>query len=273
MRSIPGRHLLELSYRRSLARPLYQSSASLTRIRCSRRRCCLPHTMAEPEPCQVCSQPSTAQCSRCKFARYCSQEHSASDWKRHKRECPILAGGIDNQVGYPLKVKGVVFPVEGGPPRMVDIPYKLAPGWMHEHIPSHELDLSTVFGRPGVATSRTRIEIAGYHSGTPLGHRLTLIHNDNFIAEDRPVNRCIHEIHQGRGYKWCDYLAAVRNVDKEDRVLQYQDITPQDVAAVVRYFEQGGDGHAALAPEQQAADMAMVEELRARGCRVEFVGL
>ena len=40
-----------------------------------------------------------------------------------------------------------------------------------------------------------------------------------------------------------------------------------------RYYEYRLFEHMTVDPEQQAADMAMVEELRARGCRVEFVGL
>ncbi|TBU50082.1 hypothetical protein BD309DRAFT_908660 [Dichomitus squalens] len=165
------------------------------------------------------------------------------DWKRHKRECPTLAAGLDSQIGYPLTVKAAVFPVEGGEPRIIDLPYyKLLEDG---HYPAHQLDLTPVLG--GATPDRTRIEIAGFDVGPPLGHRLILIHNDNFLAEKRAVNMGIQAIHKGRGYKWCDNLLVVRNVNKRERAWQYQDITPADVEAVLkRYFEQGSDGHAAL---------------------------
>ncbi|KAI1793977.1 hypothetical protein LXA43DRAFT_884482 [Ganoderma leucocontextum] len=133
--------------------------------------------------------------------------------------------------------------MEGGQPRIIDLPYKLVED---EHYPAHQLDLTPVLGR--ATPSRTRIDIAGFNVGRPLGHRLTLIHNDNFIAEERPVNVCIQAIHQGRGYRWCDHLVAVRHVNKEERIAQYQDVTDQDVEAVKKYFEQGGNGEAALEP-------------------------
>jgi len=38
--------------------------------------------------CRVCTKTTELQrCSRCKSATYCSKEHQAADWPRHKREC------------------------------------------------------------------------------------------------------------------------------------------------------------------------------------------
>lgn len=215
--------------------------------------------------CQVCARPSTSRCSKYRFTRYCSREHSTSvahstefdkakraderfvllylqDWTRHKRECPILASGLDKQVGFPLTVKAVVFTTEGGPPRITDLRYKLE---LFEDVDylMHQLDLTPVLGR--ATPRRTRIDIAGFNFGRPLEHRLLLIHNDNFIAEGCPVNKCIQAIHGGRGYRWCGNLVAVRIVNKEKRMGQYQDVTPEDVEAVKKYFEQGGNGDAA----------------------------
>ena len=40
-------------------------------------------------------------------------------------------------------------------------------------------------------------------------------------------------------------MVAVRHVNKEERIAQYQDVTEDDVEALKRYFEQGGNGDAA----------------------------
>ena len=130
--------------------------------------------------------------------------------------------------------------MEGGPPLILNLPYKLVENGDY---PSHQLDLRPVLGR--ATPSRTRIDIAGFRVRPPLGRRLSLIHNDDFIAENRPVNVCVRAIHGGRGYRWCDQLVAVRHVNKEERLQQYQDVTPEDVEAIKKYFEQGGNGEAA----------------------------
>ncbi|KAI0652303.1 hypothetical protein C8Q79DRAFT_89577 [Trametes meyenii] len=211
------------------------------------------------EPCQVCFTPSNQVCSACKAVRYCSPVHSVSDWKRHKRECPVLATGIDNQTGYPLKVKVAYFPAAGGEARRVDIPYKLVHDPCTPHIPIHQLDVSFILGE--ATLSRTRIQIDGFHSGAALGHQLLLIHNDNSISENKPLNMCIQEIHQGSGYGWRDNLFAVRLVDDESRSMQYQDVTEADLRAVWNYFRQGGNGYAALEPENAREELAMYKEM------------
>ncbi|KAM5531897.1 hypothetical protein V8D89_014451 [Ganoderma adspersum] len=127
---------------------------------------------------------------------------NCQDWKRHKRECPLLASGIDKQVEFPLTVQAVVFPMEGGPPLILNLPYKLVENGDY---PLHQLDLRPVLGR--AIPSRTRIDIAGFKVGPPLGHRTE----------------------GGRGYRWCDQLVAVRHVNKEERLQQSQDVTPEDV--------------------------------------------
>ena len=38
-------------------------------------------------PCAVCGEEARSRCSRCSGVRYCSREHQAQDWKRHKKVC------------------------------------------------------------------------------------------------------------------------------------------------------------------------------------------
>eukprot|EP00966_Prymnesium_polylepis_P273912 6327493-Prymnesium_polylepis.1 len=41
---------------------------------------------------QAPAAPATLlRCSKCKWARYCSRACQTSDWKRHRRECPVLS--------------------------------------------------------------------------------------------------------------------------------------------------------------------------------------
>ncbi|KAI0800841.1 hypothetical protein C8Q74DRAFT_1398470 [Fomes fomentarius] len=83
-------------------------------------------------PCQVCFYDANSRCSRCKTAYYCFRQHMISDWPRHKRDCKTLASGLDSHVGYPHRVKAVLFPVHGGDPRVVEVAYKLE-HWNETH--------------------------------------------------------------------------------------------------------------------------------------------
>ncbi|KAI9069338.1 hypothetical protein FKP32DRAFT_1641079 [Trametes sanguinea] len=40
-------------------------------------------------PCQVCYEDATLACSKCKYARYCSQACQKADWKTHKKGCEM----------------------------------------------------------------------------------------------------------------------------------------------------------------------------------------
>lgn len=41
--------------------------------------------------CQVCTKPSTQQCSGCNTVTYCSEEHQREDWKLHKIPCRLVS--------------------------------------------------------------------------------------------------------------------------------------------------------------------------------------
>ncbi|KAI0361151.1 hypothetical protein OH77DRAFT_1417360 [Trametes cingulata] len=212
-----------------------------------------------PEPCQVCFEPCTKSCSVCKTAHYCSPEHSRSDWKRHKRECAVLAAGIEKQVGFPLRVKVAFFPAAGGEARIVDLPYKLGLDSCTPTFPFHQLDLSPLLGR--VTPAKTRIEINGFHTGEPLGHQLQLIYNDNFLDGKCPINKCIEELHGGRGYGWRDNVILVRQPVPEERYEQYQDITEDDIKAAKNYFRQGGNGRAAIEASKALEELAFYKAM------------
>jgi len=45
-----------------------------------------PSVQVPTYSCIVCSLPASKSCSLCHAASYCSREHQACDWKRHKRQ-------------------------------------------------------------------------------------------------------------------------------------------------------------------------------------------
>ncbi|KAI0375435.1 hypothetical protein BV20DRAFT_1048574 [Pilatotrama ljubarskyi] len=200
--------------------------------------------------CQVCFQEADNRCGRCHKAYYCGREHSVSDWKRHKRECHVLAAGLDTQVGFPLKVKAILFPVEGGEPRIVDVGYRLEPWEETPDLPKHTPDLRPFFGN--TKSWPTTIERDGFKPGaTPLGRSLTLIHSIYFAEPDQPRNRCIERI-APNGFAWRNNVVVFRNTPPAERIAQFDDVTEDDLRVIRKYFEEGGDGADVLGPLAEA---------------------
>ena len=46
------------------------------------------------------------------------------DWHPHKRDCATFTVVMDKQIGYPLSVKAVLFPVMATPPLFINFPYR-----------------------------------------------------------------------------------------------------------------------------------------------------
>ncbi len=77
----------------------------------------------------------------------------------------------------------MLFPVHGGDPRVVEVAYKLEHWNETPNIPAHRLDLSPFLGK--AMPWHVTIQTDGFKKDAPpLGRSLTLIHNDNFIAEN-----------------------------------------------------------------------------------------
>ncbi|KAI0652304.1 hypothetical protein C8Q79DRAFT_1005513 [Trametes meyenii] len=165
---------------------------------------------------------------------------------RCQPECRILSAGLATQAGFPLKVKAVLFPVEGGEPRIVELPYRLEHRGESPNIPGHRVDLRPVLGN--ATPWPTTIQLDGFKGGRPLGRSLTLVYNDHFLQEKKPPNLCIDAITHGRGFKWADNLVGFRNRSPADRIAQYEDVTDDDVGVFKKYFEEGGDGNDTLDP-------------------------
>jgi len=71
-------------------------------------------TNSEAKFCVICNLPSTASCSKCGRAHYCSREHQVQDWKTHKARCGavsktdcehMMAGRILLKLPYAQKIK------------------------------------------------------------------------------------------------------------------------------------------------------------------------
>ncbi|KAI0361150.1 hypothetical protein OH77DRAFT_401332 [Trametes cingulata] len=204
--------------------------------------------------CQVCFAEADTRCARCHKAYYCGREHSVS---RHRRECGVLAAGLESQVGHPLKVKAVLFPVEGVQPRIVDVWYKLELWNPTPDLPKHSPNLRPFFGNLEVRP--TTIERDGFRPGaSPLGHSLTLIRSRNFAQPGQQRNRCIESI-APNGFKWHNNVLVLRCTPPAERIAQYDDMTEEDVRVVKKYFEEGGDGKDVLGPRAEAMRNALLQ--------------
>lgn len=206
----------------------------------------------QAHPCAVCAQPTTLKCSRCKAVYYCSKDHIrsvsfslltstitpshpvfAQDWPSHKRSC-------HKPTTDSLTVTAVLFPADGGNPRLVDVAYQTyededdLPGVMH-----HRLNLDPWFpNRKGYP-----IHNHGYH-GPPLGRTLMMFFNDMFLIDGSPLNQCIAHL-VSNGHPWGGNVLVVRAREPLSTVEQYYNATMDDVEPTVAYLRDYG---AAVSP-------------------------
>ncbi|KAI0715121.1 hypothetical protein C8Q76DRAFT_448192 [Earliella scabrosa] len=200
-------------------------------------------------PCRICLADATARCAKCRIMRYCSRQHQEMDWQRHKRECATLGQGIGRQVGFPLRVKAWFLPVQGGQPRLIDVPYKLEHNLELPHMPTHHVDFSALLDE-GHQAWPTTIQINGFRTGEPIGRSLTVVRNDT-PKSTTPVNQCIEAITGSQGHKWEDNVIVLR-CTSPDQIAQYEDVQEEDLGVFRKYLEEGGNGANALTPENQA---------------------
>ncbi|KAI0330621.1 hypothetical protein GY45DRAFT_1250600, partial [Cubamyces sp. BRFM 1775] len=130
--------------------------------------------------------------------------------------------------------------VEGGEPRIIDIAYKKIAHSTAQY--TAEADLLSVLGRDAKPWP-TVIQIDGFKQGAPLGRSLSLVHNDLYTEQRKPLNKCIDAITQGEGYKWCDNLIGLREASSAYSRVPYEDVTQDDVRVFKKYFAEGGDGY------------------------------
>ncbi|KAI9062956.1 hypothetical protein FKP32DRAFT_1592922 [Trametes sanguinea] len=130
--------------------------------------------------------------------------------------------------------------MDGGQPRIVDVAYKLVYRPETPNIPYHHPDLRPFIGN--ATPSPTTIQTDGFLTGKPLGYSLTLVYNDNFVAENKPVNLCVESLRDRPGYMWRDNVLGFRNTEPADRTAQFDDATEDDVRVFTKYLTQGGDG-------------------------------
>ncbi|KAJ8457362.1 hypothetical protein ONZ51_g11578 [Trametes cubensis] len=173
----------------------------------------------------------------------CTPGRFRQDWQHHKKDCRELARG--QSIRIPTTVKAVLFPVEGGEPRIIEVPYGPAYKKGTSNIVGYEAVLRPLFG-PGGHPWSTAIDRDGFKEGGPLGRSLSLFHNDHFKEQKSPLNKCIDTISHGKGYKWGDNLVGLRKSTSAYSRVRWEDVTQDDVRAFKKYFAEGGDGNHAF---------------------------
>ena len=151
----------------------------------------------------------------------------------------MLGPGIGRQVGFPLRVKAWLLPVQGGQPRLIDVPYKLEHNLELPHMPTHRVDFSALLDDGYYAWPST-IQIKGFRTGESIGRSLHIIRNDT-PNSTTPVNKCIEAITGSQGHKWEDNVIVFR-CTTPDQIAQYEDVHEEDLGVFKKYLEDGGDG-------------------------------
>ncbi|GBE77634.1 hypothetical protein BKA93DRAFT_825409 [Sparassis latifolia] len=198
--------------------------------------------MASPEdlwhPCLVCWKDASKQCSRCKKARYCKQEHSDADWKRHKSECDYLVkGGPDTKR---RSVQAILFPADGDAPRPVKVDYKFQPDPDVSYVLRHKWDWHPWFKEtPSVKTIRRYDD-----SYMPTsGHALFLVYNDNFFNDGSPLNRSVQKLTSGKCHPWGGHMLGFRGREPIEVLAHFEDPNlREDLPEFVNFFRQYGMG-------------------------------
>ncbi|KAL1720511.1 hypothetical protein EV715DRAFT_196974 [Schizophyllum commune] len=208
--------------------------------------------------CGVCAAPTSMRCSRCGSAYYCSKDHSAMDWKYHKKQCN--SNQVDPSAAasflWPTKntLQAILLPADANEPRMVEVEYEWGTDSGLTGFPMHVQNLKRKV--PGLFHDRAlvfeeHVETFGIH-GRELKdeEHLVIMYNDlGSMHTDHP-NRCVQHLTKGKApHEWTDTLLVLRQRPR-DRLLRYQSANlDEDIEILRQYFleyDVGGGGGRAL---------------------------
>ncbi|SJL14965.1 uncharacterized protein ARMOST_18442 [Armillaria ostoyae] len=181
--------------------------------------------------CLVCDTPTSAQCSRCKSAYYCSKAHIAQDWPSHKAYCKRVSDAGDNTFD------AILFGVNETKPRLIKIPWTYGPvdedevGGMWQ-----KLEKAPWFTGKDCHPRHYYIQTFGAN-GPSLGYTLVFWFDDSFLINGSALNRCIQTVTGGNtAHPWSGNIFALRAMDLNEDF--YEDVVmEEDLAPLIRYFK------------------------------------
>ncbi|KAH9850705.1 hypothetical protein C2E23DRAFT_833884 [Lenzites betulinus] len=200
-----------------------------------------------------CRTPSVQAivCSRCRSARYCSRKHQIKDVKRHKSLCANPAPAIPNTTSTAVtcaerkRVDAILFPMNGLPPHIISLECHVGTSPIWHGLKEEYIDLSAVLESPVVLCGA----IGSTKRSAAHPSRLYLVVVDQ-TSDDKPRNECIYRYTKGRHKSiWTGDAIGVRRREPTTKYVQYVDVTQEDLAPFVTYFQEYGSARAPEIPE------------------------
>ncbi|KAL1944270.1 hypothetical protein VTO73DRAFT_3455 [Trametes versicolor] len=174
-----------------------------------------------------------------------------TDIKRHKTLCanpaPVVSDTVQQPINYAeRKTRTVIlFPANGLPPRIIPVEcrIKMSETWggLQEW-----LDLSHILGTNGSMCGGV-----GLTRKRPSMHdsRLYLERVDQ-TSQDITENCCVRRFTEGHNdIVWYGNLVGVRRREPSSKYIQYLDVTDQDIASFITYFQKNGTRLAPAIPD------------------------
>ncbi|KAI0732680.1 hypothetical protein C8Q72DRAFT_950315 [Fomitopsis betulina] len=166
--------------------------------------------------CRFCGAQASLRCSRCKDVFYCGKDHSASDWKRHKRLC-VAAQGVEPRS---IMIDAILFPVDATEPRMIKLACKVERD-LDPDIPSFDIIHTLAMGAYFPLEPKD-IRTFTPGGGTVLvskpGYQLNLYADDCSLINGSHVNLCVQVLTRGTApHPWSGNIIGVRS----ERPLSY----------------------------------------------------
>ncbi|PBK92194.1 hypothetical protein ARMGADRAFT_967528 [Armillaria gallica] len=181
--------------------------------------------------CLVCDTPTSARCSRCKGAYYCSKAHIAQDWPSHKVYCKRVSDAGTNTFD------AILFGVNETKPRLIKIPWSYGPvdddevGLMWQMV-----EKEPWFTGKDCHPRHYYIQTFGAN-GPSLGYTLVFWFDDNFLSNGSAINRCIETVTEGNAaHPWSGNVFALRARELGSEFYSNA-VMEEDLAPLVRYFE------------------------------------
>ncbi|KAJ1306892.1 hypothetical protein OPQ81_007877 [Rhizoctonia solani] len=192
--------------------------------------------------CEICGQPTTLWCSRCRSAWYCTSDHLEQDWGRHRQHCrSVHSSGSDTgdensatTAQYTRQsIIGILFPVDEDRPRLIQLDCRA------------RIDNSTggpLAWQPVVTNivnddHPAQVVLEQGIAGDNLRFPIQLWSRGAFQSDGSPLNQSIHRLTRGQAsYPWKGPFIALKF--SGTRRQGYVDMSLNDLPALVSHFLQ-----------------------------------
>ncbi|KAL1760466.1 hypothetical protein FB107DRAFT_202958 [Schizophyllum commune] len=190
--------------------------------------------------CRVCGDPTSMRCSRCHIVYYCSKEHIAQDWKKHRPGCNpgAPAASAQDDTDNRRTLQAILLPVNEDTPRLIDV---VSEKKYDEVIDStwYECKLAHLYPKTSFPRDLP-IQTMGINGPTLEGDRcISMIYDDKSLINGSPVNRCVQRLTNGKAqHRWSGNLVVLRLHPHEFVATKHRSVNMnEDLVTVRRYLE------------------------------------